>query len=266
MQSFELAELLTKCSFRFVSGHRFPFGGICPPHNHTCFEIVYHPSGHGTTLVEKSHKIEFQEGSVVIYAPYAYHDQIMLEPGLDIVVNVEISGVIPDDLPQSWYIQEVLDPFLLQELRLLSEVHPSRTPIQQQICDHRVASVMLTLFNLDAFYNMQINSPVEYYAERACQYLRQHYKTITHVDEVASLLNISPSYLRHLYRLRFGTSLINSLTSLRIEHAQDLLQNPAMTLNAIATDCGFANERYFSTVFKKNVGCTPGQFRKRSML
>ena len=263
MRAFESTDSLMKCSYRFVSGHRLPFSGICPPHNHPCFEIVYHPSGHGTTLIENNHKVEFQEGSVVIYAPFIYHDEIMLEPGVDTVLHIEISGPVPDKLPQSWYIQKVLDPYLLQELRLLSEVHPSRTHIQQQIFDHRAASVMLTLFNLDAFYNMQINSPAEYYAERACQYLRQHYQTLKHIDEIANYLNISPSYLRYLYRLRFGTSIVKSLTSLRIERAQDLLENPAMTLSAIATDCGFANERYFSTVFKKNVGCTPGQFRKR---
>lgn len=265
MPPVKLPDQLIDCSCRYISGYRTYIQGACGSHNHENFEIVYHPSGCGTTQIEKSQKIEFREGSVVMYAPCVYHDQVMSAPGIDVVLHVEFPKSISDNLPQYWYIPEIIDPFILQELRLLPEAHPSRTPIQQQILDHRITAVLMALFQLNTIYDKQANSPAEYYSERACQYLRQHYKTITHVDEVANSLNISPSYLRYLYRMHFGTSLVDSLTSLRIERAQDLLRNPELTLSAIATDCGFANERYFSTVFKKSVGCTPGQFRKRLM-
>ncbi len=262
----ELMQELLKMPFRFVSGHRHVAPMICSAHSHSSFEIVYHPSGRGTTLVQASRSVEFSQGSVVIYAPDTTHDQTMAETGMDVFLQIDAEAPLPQGMPDCWYITESLDSHLLQELYLLSDIHPSRSALQQRILDHRAAAVILALFQLDAMRCLRINNPLDYYAERADQYLRANYRTIDHFDEISKHLCISSSYLRHLFKRRFGTNISHTLTMLRIERSLDLLRNPEMTLATIARDCGIANERYFITIFKEIMGCTPGQYRNKILM
>ncbi len=262
----DMMQELLKMPFRFVSGHRHEAPMICATHSHSSFEIVYHPSGRGSTQLQSSRTVEFCQGSVVIYAPNTAHDQTMVETGMDVILQIDVEAPLPPDMPDCWYITEALDSHLLQELYLLSDVHPSRSPLQQKILDHRAAAVILALFQLDSMRCMRIHNPLDYYAERADQYLRTNYRTIDHFEEISKHLCISSSHLRHLFKRRFGTNISHTLTMLRIERSLDLLRNPEMTLATIAHECGIANERYFITIFKEVMGCTPGQYRNKLLI
>lgn len=47
-----------------------------------------------------------------------------------------------------------------------------------------------------------------------------------------------------------------------MEKAKILLSNPQMRIADIAAMVGYEDEKYFSKVFKKQAGCSPGQYRK----
>ena len=52
------------------------------------------------------------------------------------------------------------------------------------------------------------------------------------------------------------------LNSLRLEAAaKRLKEKPEESITSIAFDCGFATSQYFATVFRRQYGCTPRQFR-----
>lgn len=51
----------------------------------------------------------------------------------------------------------------------------------------------------------------------------------------------------------------------QIEYAEDLLNNPVLSLKQIATTCGFFDVFHFSRRFKDLTGLTPVQFRRRLM-
>lgn len=81
------------------------------------------------------------------------------------------------------------------------------------------------------------------------------------VDDVARACLISR---RTLYRLFEGTpgGVGSLLSRIRIEHAQALLRaETSRSLESIALACGFAGERQFYRVFRRETGCTPGEFR-----
>ena len=50
---------------------------------------------------------------------------------------------------------------------------------------------------------------------------------------------------------------------LRIEQAKRLLLRADLSVGEVAEECGFEDESYFVRFFKKNVGITPGAYRKR---
>jgi len=54
----------------------------------------------------------------------------------------------------------------------------------------------------------------------------------------------------------------DALNEYRIEEAKKLLLGSDEAISNIATEVGFDNFTYFSTLFKKYTGSTPSQFRK----
>lgn len=67
--------------------------------------------------------------------------------------------------------------------------------------------------------------------------------------------------LRQQFRQQTGMSINHYLRQLRICHAQYLLQHTDMMISEIAMQCGFEDSNYFSVVFNREVGMTPGQWR-----
>jgi AraC family transcriptional regulator len=51
------------------------------------------------------------------------------------------------------------------------------------------------------------------------------------------------------------------LQRVRVEAAKSLLRHTNLTLAAVAVECGFANERYLCTVFRRLAGVSPGRYR-----
>ncbi len=54
------------------------------------------------------------------------------------------------------------------------------------------------------------------------------------------------------------------LRSMRLQRAADLLQQNAGTVAEIAYQVGFGSQAHFATMFQKQFGCTPSEYRKRS--
>jgi len=81
------------------------------------------------------------------------------------------------------------------------------------------------------------------------------------VDEISKEMNLSRSYVQHLYKLFFGTSIISDIQSHRMEHAKYLLSATDMTVNAVSLSCGYDNGVHFMRVFKGITGMTPSAFR-----
>lgn len=81
-------------------------------------------------------------------------------------------------------------------------------------------------------------------------------------EEVAEKLNISVSYLQHIYTDCFGTSLHKDIIKGRIEHAAQLLLQTQMSVTDVAAACGYENLEHFSRQFKKYHGVAPSKFRR----
>ena len=83
------------------------------------------------------------------------------------------------------------------------------------------------------------------------------------IPKVASRLGISEVYFRKLFKTEKGISPIKFLTSLRVNNAKKLMEYPFLSLEECAVQSGFASLQYFSRVFKKEFGTTPGKYRQR---
>jgi len=82
------------------------------------------------------------------------------------------------------------------------------------------------------------------------------------LNEIAEKLNISPSYLSHLYKEFFHKSIGQEIILSRIHYAKILLNNPEFSITEISTRCGYENIEHFSRQFKKFTGYSPRKYRQ----
>lgn len=82
--------------------------------------------------------------------------------------------------------------------------------------------------------------------------------------EIAKNLNLSVSYLQHLYKDTFGTTISEDLIVGRIRHAAALLRETDKPVTEISALCGYENLEHFSRQFKKIQGCSPQNYRKQA--
>ena len=93
-------------------------------------------------------------------------------------------------------------------------------------------------------------------------YVREHYMENIGRSEIADELGLNAEYVSKLFKKETGTNLSDYIAGYRIEQAKNLLEKGNLTISEVSEACGFENQTYFSTIFKKYVGITPNQYRR----
>lgn len=93
-----------------------------------------------------------------------------------------------------------------------------------------------------------------------------HYPEPLSLEYFAWNLNVSKTYLSHLFRQELGVPLTEYIRKVRMEKAAKLLKTSSLTLEEVAKSVGYANPNYFTLHFKATYHITPKQFQKSSCL
>ena len=85
------------------------------------------------------------------------------------------------------------------------------------------------------------------------------------LSALCEALHFSKTHLERLFRKEMGVSAVAYLSRLRISRAAALLSDSALSLAAIADECGFFDASHFGKCFKRATGLSPGEYRKQSL-
>ena len=96
-------------------------------------------------------------------------------------------------------------------------------------------------------------------------YLDEQYMSNISVSELASMCNLSETHFRRLFVKLFGLSPTDYKLNKRILKAKDLLLSGDFSVSETAAAVGFEDANYFSRIFKKHTGITPGSVQKSGM-
>ncbi|MFA6103501.1 MAG: helix-turn-helix domain-containing protein [Victivallaceae bacterium] len=86
------------------------------------------------------------------------------------------------------------------------------------------------------------------------------------LEELAAMACTSPRNLTRQFRAATGTSPINFLLSLRLNHAAEMLKEKHLRIADVAEQCGFSDSNYFSLKFSKKFGISPLKYRHQCLL
>ncbi|MFI3175000.1 MAG: response regulator [Bacillota bacterium] len=107
------------------------------------------------------------------------------------------------------------------------------------------------------------NATIHIAVKSAKRYIDEHYFEDVTLSSIADTLDISSSYLSTLFNKELQCSFVDYLNQIRIEKACAYLNYPQYKTYDIAYKVGFRDEKYFSKVFKKVMGVSPREYRKR---
>lgn len=82
------------------------------------------------------------------------------------------------------------------------------------------------------------------------------------LEWLSAQLNFSANYVRQIFKQKTGEGFTEYLIRKRMEKAGNLLKDTNMLIQDVARTCGYSNQRYFASSFKKYYACTPTTFKE----
>ena len=249
---------MLQCTLRQIHRERHTIPIRIESHVHGADELVYFLSGNGTTAVN-GQCYSYRPGQFAFYKMGNPHDEDDPEP-CDILwvhFSCDLQGLILQE-----GVFDDSDGKLLALLLQLRRVSLEPQPHGDLLVECCLAQVLVTAAqkqqpreaagdrpDWDAILNdIDINGNLYEPTDFAALAAKYHY---------------SYDRFRHLFAAHFGLSPYAFLTQRRLVHAKRLLKNSGSPITEIAFDCGFHSASQFTNIFKKYVGLTPKEYRKK---
>ena len=99
----------------------------------------------------------------------------------------------------------------------------------------------------------------------AVDYIHANYTSeLISIEGLAEMCGISHEYLRRLFRLRFNTTPVAYINSMKIARAKELIGSGLYSVNEAAYASGYTDMSHFSREFKKATGISPSLYGKKN--
>ena len=95
-------------------------------------------------------------------------------------------------------------------------------------------------------------------------YINHNYAGNITLESIAPLFGYNSSYLGKIFSKRMGENFNSYVDHVRIEKSKELLLKEDMKVYSIAEKVGYRNVDYFHIKFKKYMGQSPAEFRKKN--
>ncbi|MHB8961284.1 MAG: helix-turn-helix transcriptional regulator [Candidatus Limnocylindrales bacterium] len=93
-------------------------------------------------------------------------------------------------------------------------------------------------------------------------YVDGHCRQGITLEDVASLVHVSPSRVRHVFKEVTGVSFKAYVTQVRVAEAKRLLLSTELSVADVARTVSYSNLNQFYKVFSRSCGMSPGQYRR----
>ena len=98
--------------------------------------------------------------------------------------------------------------------------------------------------------------------ERIRQYIQYHVDGELRIDQLASRVYLSQTYLSYIFKKETGMTLSRYIRQCRMEKAKELLTTTDMKIVQVCEKVGFSNVSYFCQSFREYTGMSPEKYRK----
>jgi AraC family transcriptional regulator len=237
------------------------------------------PLGHPTSLIQKRdnrlHKSIVQKGDSIL-VPAGQPSYWCRDEG-DICCPMHIC----------------LKPKLVEQVAEVSEIDPERIELvncfgKQDLQLHQVAMLLLAELRsggmmgrlyVESLTQVLVIHLLRHYSavtpnitlenrsftrtqlQQAIDYIHAHLDRDLSLSQIASVINISPTYFASLFKRATGISPHQYVIGQRVERAKLMLSKTDLAIADIALQVGFSSQSHLNQQFKRLTGITPRQVR-----
>ena len=231
------------------------------------YQLVYIVRGRGTFASGSAAEQEVGEGQLILLFPGLWHTYSPLPKTGWTEYYIGFEGETIDRLAGESFLtekQQVLDIGINEELtslfiRALAVAEADKTAAQQYLAGivlHMVGLIQSASKNR-VFETGNIDARIE----QAKIIMNAHVEQNLDPEELASTLNISYSWFRHVFKQFTGYSPAAYFQELKLRRAKELLVETSQSAKEISFRLGFQSTGYFFSFFKKHTGLTPLEYR-----
>ena len=266
--------------FGWLRFHSTLPGALQPDRHPDAFEIHYMVRGHLRWRVEEE-QYEFSTGRVFIIRPNELHggDEGSIQPCEHYWFRIQFpgKGALPSLTAQETQgLRDAYEHLINRTFtgspevkdfleRLLEEHH--RGPSEQSVLMARsmLHALLITILRDHNRHQQatQQKPMVTWRVRRTLEWLEGRiFESEVRLDAVASNVGLSPAGLRARFKAETGYTLHEYLIHRRVEEAHRRLSSTDEDITNIAHKLGFSSSQYFATVFRRETGMTPGEYRQ----
>jgi YesN/AraC family two-component response regulator len=107
------------------------------------------------------------------------------------------------------------------------------------------------------------NQPGLSWFEQALQLVDTSRDPNLSLESVAESVGVHPVTLSRIFKQQTGVNFVKYMMSRKLREAQHLILHSDKKINEIMEEIGYVDHRHFRSVFKKEFGLTPSEYRKR---
>jgi LacI family transcriptional regulator len=100
----------------------------------------------------------------------------------------------------------------------------------------------------------------------AVRYIASHALQRINAGSVSEAAAMSRRTLERRFREVLGRSILDEVQRVRLVHAQQMLVETNQPVPRIAVQCGFRDAQHFWAVFRRHIGQSPSDYRRRHQL
>jgi AraC-like DNA-binding protein/mannose-6-phosphate isomerase-like protein (cupin superfamily) len=225
-------------------------------HSHPYFELIFFLEGKAN-IDAGDESVDVLGFDVVVYPPGLEHAE-----HLDLRHRQEIICLWADTGPTRSFGHAIK---LMDErgtLRALFEMVYAEFTANRPCSADLIATYLQAIFLQVRQHFSEPSREASTLVERCLGYIHEQYARDFDIDELASQVAVSPSYLFRLFKRKMQVTPMHYRNIVRVDKAKLLLADQALTVDAVAERVGFEDPKYFSRVFRDLVGTSPSAYRR----
>ncbi len=132
------------------------------------------------------------------------------------------------------------------------------------VIENEIITSSINLMTVCANYltlTNRIKTSVDNLGELILRYLYNNYSEKIVIDDMCRKFNCCKSTLINAFRKTYNVTIMEKLTEIRIQEAKKLLKESKIPISEISQLTGFADQSYFSKIFKETTNLTPREYR-----
>ena len=229
-----------------------------PPHNYGHLDFITK----GCLLITEGEKKYYADENKIIFIPknITYHQSVEITP---YSYHSFLFSYLENE---NFNIKEpvIFTPsnldFYFDRYKYAYNLYITKPPIYKL----KIKKIMYEVFDKICEETFQRTSDAEWFytIKKSVEFLLKNYSDSSISSEIiAEKSNITPTYLRQIFKKIYSTTPNKYINNLRIAKAKSLLENTDYSIDEIAYRCGYNDYSYFSKVFNRSEGLSPSFYR-----